>query len=183
MRGTTSYANCHLAASGFGDTVRFNTSCAGQQNVRAQLMWLWNVRFCKPSTAFWDRRAASLEDLATEPILDVVTMGYISDMGGIDSLYCRLRTRQYCPELFMLAFTVNMLSNERVRRAFAQHHRSIVSRDRSVNRAACMCRRIEGEICHGCSQRNAELYQRPMACSRRAVFLLLFPGSHALPWH
>lgn len=136
LRGTASCASCHLAAAGFGDTVRFSTGFAGQQNLQAQSMRLLNLRFFKPGTGFWDRRAPSLEELGTAPIRDSVEMGFTSDVGGIDSLFRRMRTLPYYPELFMLAFGDSTISDDRLRRALAQYLRSLVSRDSRFDRAA-----------------------------------------------
>jgi cytochrome c peroxidase len=92
LNGTSSCARCHLAEAGFGDTVRFSKGFAGRLNTSAQSMRLLNLRFFQPGTAFWDRRAASLEALATQPIRDSIELGFTDAVGGIDSLIRRMRT-------------------------------------------------------------------------------------------
>jgi cytochrome c peroxidase len=135
LTGTASCASCHIAQAGFGDTVRFSTGFAGRQNTSAQSMRLLNLKFFKPGTAFWDRRASSLEALATAPIRDSIELGFTDAVGGLDSLLRRMRTLPYYPELFTLAFGDDGITEERLRRALAQYLRSIVSRDSRFDRS------------------------------------------------
>lgn len=136
VNGATSCASCHFGAAGFGDTVQFSAGFAGIRNTSAVSMRLLNLRFFKPGTAFWDRRASSLEELATQPIRDPIEMGFTGAVGGVDSLYRRMRALPYYPELFSIAFGDSAITDVRVSRALAQYLRSMVSRDSRFDRAA-----------------------------------------------
>ena len=103
-------------------------------------MRLLNLRFFQPGTAFWDRRATSLEDLATQPIRDSIEMGFTDRVGGVDSLLRRMRALQYYPELFSIAFGDDGITDERLRRALAQYLRSIISRDSRFDRGLASIR-------------------------------------------
>lgn len=93
-----------------------------------------NLKFFQPGTAFWDRRAASLEELATQPIRDSIELGFTDAVGDVDSLIRRMRTLPYYPELFSIAFSDNTITEERLRLALAQYPRSLVSRDSRFDR-------------------------------------------------
>ncbi len=134
LNGTSSCASCHLPEAGFGDTVRFSKGFAGRLNTNAQSMRLLNLRFFQPGTAFWDRRAASLEALATQPLRDSIELGFTDAVGGIDSLIRRMRTLPYYPELFSIAFGDIAITEERLQRALAQYLRSMISRDSRFDR-------------------------------------------------
>jgi cytochrome c peroxidase len=136
LNGNASCASCHFGAAGFGDTVQFSSGFAGVLNTRAQSMRLLNLRYFKLGSAFWDRRASSIEELATQPIRDSIELGFIDAVGGVDSLYKRMRSLRYYPELFAIAFGDSVISDDRVRRALAQYLRSLISRDSKFDRAA-----------------------------------------------
>jgi cytochrome c peroxidase len=135
INGTTSCASCHLASAGLSDTARFSTGFAGVRNTRAKSMRLFNLKYFEPGTAFWDRRASSLEDLATQPIRDSVELGFTAAVGGIDSLLRRMRALPYYPELFTIAFGDDDITEPRIRLALAQYLRSLISRDSRFDRA------------------------------------------------
>ncbi len=134
LNGSTACASCHLAAAGLGDTVRFSKGFAGALNTNAQSMRLLNLRFFQPGTAFWDRRAASLEALATQPIRDSIELGFTNAVGGVDSLIRRMRTLPYYPELFSMAFGDNAITEQRLQLALAQYLRSLISRNSRFDR-------------------------------------------------
>jgi cytochrome c peroxidase len=127
INGTRSCASCHLLNAGLADTVRFSAGFDGRINTRATAMRLLNLRFFGPGTAFWDRRAPSLEAQVTQPITDSIEMGFTASVGGIDALLTRMRTLPYYPELFSLAFGDEQITEPRLKLALAQYLRSIVS--------------------------------------------------------
>jgi cytochrome c peroxidase len=62
-----SCASCHRQALGFTDSMRFSNGISGAATTDAHAMRLGNVRYWRPGTMFWDRRAASLEAQASLP--------------------------------------------------------------------------------------------------------------------
>lgn len=126
INGTKSCASCHAQASGFSDPATFSSGFAGGVTT-AHSMRLANARFWTPGTFFWDRRAATLEAQATEPIINPVEMGFDAAHGGLDSLVHKLQGLAYYPELFRLAFGDATISAARLQLAVAQYVRSIVS--------------------------------------------------------
>ncbi len=127
VNGTVSCASCHQQADGFTDRARFSVGFDGVRRTDMHSMRLANARFQPDAGFFWDRRAATLEAQATEPIRNAVEMGFDSSVGGMDSLLRRMRTLPYYPELFRAAFGDSLITEDRMQRALAQYMRSIVS--------------------------------------------------------
>ncbi len=127
INGTKSCASCHAQASGFSDPARFSVGFDGVGVTTAHSMRLANTRFYEPGTMFWDRRAATVEAQATEPIINAVEMGFDAAHGGLDSLLRRMRSLAYYPELFQLAYGDSTITTDRLQRAVAQYVRSIIS--------------------------------------------------------
>lgn len=127
ITGVTSCASCHAQASGFSDPARFSVGFDGVGGTTSHSMRLANARFYQPGTMFWDRRAATVEAQATEPIINAVEMGFDAAHGGLDSLLRRMRTLPYYPELFFLAYGDSAITVDRLQRAVAQYVRSIIS--------------------------------------------------------
>lgn len=75
FNGTIACASCHQQNQGFGDTPRFSTGFTGGQTT-AHAMRLGNLRAYAPGSMFWDKRAASVEAQATQPIQNAVEMGF-----------------------------------------------------------------------------------------------------------
>ena len=124
--GTVSCATCHAQTVAFGDTARFSRGFEGART-SAHSMRLVNARFNENGRFFWDRRAASLEAQATQPIQDPGEMGFDAAHGGIVAALARLRERPYYAPLFRMAFGDSTITEDRVQRALAQYVRSIVS--------------------------------------------------------
>ena len=76
INNAVSCASCHQQARGFDDPQRFSTGFAGTSFTSAHAMRLGNLRYFRPGSAFWDRRAASVEDQATVPVQNAVEMGF-----------------------------------------------------------------------------------------------------------
>jgi len=126
QNNTVACASCHEQARGFGTTPRFSTGFAGGLTT-AHAMRIGNVRYFGPGSMFWDRRAATLEAQATQPIQNAVEMGFDAANGGIDALLGKMRGLPYYPELFTFAYGDATIDESRVQRALAQFQRAMVS--------------------------------------------------------
>jgi cytochrome c peroxidase len=65
-----SCASCHQQAAGFDDPARFSQGFAGGTFGTAHAMRLGNVRYYRPGTMFWNKRAANVEAQASAPITE-----------------------------------------------------------------------------------------------------------------
>jgi cytochrome c peroxidase len=90
-------------------------------------MRLGNVRYWQPGSMFWDRRAATLEAQASQPLQHPVEMGFDVTAGGLAALFSKLAALPYYQELFTLAFGDATISESRVQTALAQFQRAMVS--------------------------------------------------------
>lgn len=131
---TLACAGCHQQRLGFDDSARFSAGFTGTAFTSAHAMRLGNVRYYQPGSMFWDRRAASVEAQASQPILNPVEMGW-QDNGGISALIAKLATRDYYPVLFRFAFGDTTITEARMQRALAQFERAMVSSDSRWDRA------------------------------------------------
>jgi cytochrome c peroxidase len=127
VNDTTSCASCHQQASGFDDPRRFSTGFSGTAFTSAHAMRLGNVKYYRPGTMFWDKRAASLELQVTQPIAHPVEMGFDSAHGGISALLTKMAASTYYPELFTFAFGNATITEARIQQALAQFTRSMIS--------------------------------------------------------
>jgi len=96
---TKSCASCHAQSNGFIDQNQFSTGFAGGLTT-AHAMRLGNVAFYQGNRMFWDKRATSLEDQATDPIQNAIEMGFDATHGGLSALVTKMQTLPYYPELF-----------------------------------------------------------------------------------
>lgn len=129
INNTKSCASCHQQASGFDDPDRFSTGFAGGTFTTAHAMRLGNIRYFQPGSAFWDKRAASLEEQATEPIKNAVEMGWDDAAGGINALITRMEGLEYYPALFEFAFGNATITEPLMQQALAQFERAMISSD------------------------------------------------------
>lgn len=127
VNDTTACASCHTQASGFSDVARFSTGFSGAAVTTAHAMRLGNVRYFRPGRMFWDRRAASLEAQASQPIVNNLEMGFDAAHGGIAAAVAKLQALPYYPDLFRAAFGDSTVTEERIDLALSQFERSIVS--------------------------------------------------------
>ncbi len=127
INGAVSCASCHRQAFGFDDAVRFSTGFAGTAFTTAHAMRLGNIRYWQPGTMFWDRRAASVEAQASQPIIHPVEMGWDAEAGGIPALITRLQGLAYYQELFTLVFGSATVTEARIQDALGQFERSMIS--------------------------------------------------------
>lgn len=122
-----SCSSCHHQATGFTDNSRFSLGFNGKDRTTFRTMRLINARFYTPGTAFWDRRAPSLEAQSSQPIQNAVEMGFDSAHGGMDSVVARLQGLAYYNELFRWVYGDSVITQARMQLAIAQFVRSIVS--------------------------------------------------------
>lgn len=126
VNNTIACASCHQQGNGFGDPRRFSLGFAGGATT-AHAMRLGNVRYYAPGSMFWDRRAASVEAQATQPIQHPVEMGFDASNGGIAALVGRMQNLPYYADLFTLAFGDGAITEARIQRALAQFERAMVA--------------------------------------------------------
>lgn len=124
---TTSCASCHQQANGFTDPRRFSTGVSGAAFTTAHAMRLGNIRYYRPGSMFWDRRAASVEAQASQPIQNVIEMGWDSAAGGIPALITKMNATTYYPDLFTFAFGSSTITEARIQQALAQFERAMVA--------------------------------------------------------
>jgi cytochrome c peroxidase len=90
-------------------------------------MRLANVRYYSPGSMFWDKRAASVELQASQPIQNPIEMGFDSTHGGMAALLPKLQAIGYYQELFTFAYGDAAVTEVRLQDALAQFERSMVS--------------------------------------------------------
>lgn len=123
---TTSCATCHQQTFGFDDDQQFSTGFEGNAFTDAHAMRLANIRFYEPGEMFWNRRANSIEDQATQPILNEIEMGWENN-GGLAALFTKMEGLDYYPALFTWAFGDDAISQDRVERSLAHFQRAMSS--------------------------------------------------------
>jgi len=124
---TTACASCHQQQFGFSDNRRFSTGISGLAFTSAHAMRLGNVRYWQPGSMFWDRRAASVEAQASQPIVNPIEMGWDAAAGGIAALLMKMGATTYYPDLFTWAFGSSAITEARVQLALAQFERALIS--------------------------------------------------------
>ena len=124
---TVACASCHRQANGFDDPRRFSTGVSGAAFTTAHAMRLGNVRYYRPGTMFWNKRAASVEAQASQPIINPIEMGWDSTAGGVPALITKMNASSYYPDLFAFAFGNSVISEARIQQALAQFERAMVS--------------------------------------------------------
>ena len=129
VNNTVSCATCHKQALAFGSDDVVSSGVNG--NTTRHTMRLVNARFTTEVRAFWDKRAASIEDQATQPVKNHNEMGFSgqSDDPGIDSLINKLSAIGYYQELFTFAYGSPEITETKIQDAIAQFVRSIQSFD------------------------------------------------------
>lgn len=122
-----SCASCHQQAFGFTDPMRFSNGISGAATTELHSMRLPNLRYWRPGTAFWDRRADNIEEQASQPIHNLVELGWGGAAGDINDLISKLENTDYYPELFSWAYGSEDISEPRMQRALAQFLRAMIS--------------------------------------------------------
>jgi cytochrome c peroxidase len=120
-------STCHRQELGFTDSMRFSngTSTGGTTDFHA--MRLGNIRYWRPGTAFWDRRAGSIEAQVIHPIVNPVEMGWGGRAGDFASLVRKMGRTAYYPDLFRWAYGSPTISQDRIQKALAQFVRAMVA--------------------------------------------------------
>lgn len=124
---TIACASCHQQGTGFDDSKRFSTGFSGSAFTSAHAMRLGNIRYWRPGSMFWDRRAASVELQVSHPITNAIEMGFDASNGGIAALIARLQAIGYYQELFTFAFGDSTITEDRLQRALANFERAMIS--------------------------------------------------------
>jgi cytochrome c peroxidase len=122
-----SCSSCHQQASGFDDPRRFSVGFSGASFTTAHAMRLGNVRYYQPGNMFWDKRSASVELQASQPIQHAIEMGFTAGAGGIPALIAKMNASAYYPELFNFAFGDGAITENRIQLALAQFERAMIS--------------------------------------------------------
>jgi cytochrome c peroxidase len=135
INDAVSCATCHDQTIAFTDNNQFSTGFDGVSVTGAHSMRLLNARFYEGESFFWDKRAATLEDQTTEPIINSVEMGFDASNGGLDALITKMNTIDYYPSLFELAFGDETITVGRIQQALAQYIRCMVSTDSRFDEA------------------------------------------------
>lgn len=136
VNDTTSCATCHQQSLGFDDDEQLSTGFAGGQT-SAHAMRLANVRFYEPGEMFWNRRAETVEEQSSQPILDPNEMGW-SDNGGFTALITKMEQLEYYPALFEFVFGDAAITEDRMQRSFAHFQRAMISSDSRWDQAYAM---------------------------------------------
>jgi cytochrome c peroxidase len=131
---TKSCASCHAQSNGFVDQNQFSTGFAGGLTT-AHAMRLGNVAFYQGNSMFWNKRATSIEDQATDPIQDATEMGFDIAHGGLSALISKMLALPYYPELFTWVFGDGAITESRIQNALAQFQRSMISANSKWDRA------------------------------------------------
>lgn len=145
FNNTKSCASCHAQSTGFVDQAQFSTGFAGGLTT-AHAMRLGNVAFYQGNSMFWNKRATSLEDQATDPIQDATEMGFDAAHGGLSALVTKMQALPYYPELFQWAFGDTAITETRIQNALAQFQRSMISADSKWDRAYAVVYASNGNV-------------------------------------
>lgn len=126
---TVSCSSCHVQARGFGDTPTASTGVNGTTGRHS--MRLVNARFGQETHFFWNERATSVENQATQPIKDHTEMGFSGTLGdpAFADLVTKLSTIPEYRVLFAMTFGDASINETRIQQAIAQFVRSIQSFD------------------------------------------------------
>ncbi len=142
---TKSCASCHTQNNGFVDQNQFSTGFAGGVTT-AHAMRLGNVAFYQGNSMFWNKRATSLEDQATDPIQNATEMGFDTTHGGLTALIAKMQALPYYPELFAWAYGDSLITETKIQNALAQFQRSMISADSKWDRAYAVVYASNGNV-------------------------------------
>lgn len=127
INDSISCSSCHQQANGFDDPRQFSKGFSGLEFTTAHAMRLGNIRYYQPGSMFWDKRAASVEAQASQPIQHAIEMGFVSSEGGIPALITKMNASSYYPDLFTFAFGDAAITEARIQQALAQFQRAMIS--------------------------------------------------------
>ncbi|MGB0432109.1 MAG: cytochrome-c peroxidase [Bacteroidia bacterium] len=159
-----SCASCHKQALAFGDDQVISKGVNGF--TARHSMRLVNSRFSNEFSFFWDERAPSLEEQASEPIKDHIEMGYSGLDGNPDfnDLIIKLSNIDYYNELFVKTFGDSVITEERIKNTLAQFIRSITSFDSKYDEGMAMVESHRDDFPNFSDQENEgkRLYSEPI---------------------
>ncbi len=126
---TIACASCHLQEFAFGDTAVVSKGVNGVTGRHS--MRLINARFSFEKHAFWNERATTFEDQATQPIQDHIEMGFSGENGdpSMDDLILKMESKDYYKLLFGYAYGDEDITENKIQKSLAQFIRSIQSYD------------------------------------------------------
>ena len=127
VKDTVACASCHQQAIGMTDSQQFSTGFNGASFTTAHAMRLGNIRFYTGASMFWNKRAASVEAQASQPLQNSIEMGFDASNGGLNALIQKMSALPYYPELFQWVYGDSAITEDRVQKALAQYERSMVS--------------------------------------------------------
>ena len=143
---TVSCSSCHLQAHAFGTPAIAGTGVGGMTSRHPMRLANASSIGVQPPGAglfFWDRRAATLESLVTQPIRSAIEMGFSGTNGDPDfsELIAKLSALPEYQLLFSAAFGTPMFDETGIQKALSQFISSIESLDSKfdagvVNRSA-----------------------------------------------
>lgn len=122
-------ASCHQQPVGFTDPMRFSNGISNAATTDFHAMRLGNLRYWRPGTMFWNRRAASVEAQASHPFHSLVEMGWGGAAGGYDALTAKMARTGYYPALFRWAYGDGAITEPRIQGALARFVRALVASD------------------------------------------------------
>jgi cytochrome c peroxidase len=125
---TVSCSSCHHQDHAFGDPAIASAGVGGMTPRHA--MRLVNARFAEPRF-FWDDRAPTLENQASQPLRNAIEMGFSGTNGdpNFSDLLAKLLALPEYQTLFNAAFGSPGIDETRIQKALAQFIRSIQSFD------------------------------------------------------
>jgi len=126
---TVSCSSCHQQAHAFSQNAVASMGVAGLTSRHSPR--LTNGRFGAETHFFWDERAPSLENQASQPIQNAIEMGFSGANGDptFSDLLSKLSAIPEYPVLFKFVFGSSVIDEIRIQNAIAQFVRSIQSFD------------------------------------------------------
>ena len=175
---SVSCASCHKQVLGFSDDAQVSAGVNGNFT-RRHSMGLTNARFFIGGRAFWDTRAATMEEQALMPITDLNEMG-LPDLSALEQ---KLVGISYYPALFEDAFGSPAITSDRVAKALAQFVRSLVSFNspydqgrvmqidqQGLDPVASFTQPIPGDIFSAEENRGKQIFLTPIASGGGGCF-------------
>lgn len=123
---TQSCASCHQFGHAFSDSTAFSLGIHGMPGSR-NAPALTNAGWLE--AAFWDGRAATLEEQALQPVVNPVEMAE-----NWTRVVAKLQRHPLYPDLFGRAFGTGVVTRRRVVRAIAQFERTFLSNQSKYDR-------------------------------------------------
>ncbi|WBO85538.1 cytochrome-c peroxidase [Hymenobacter yonginensis] len=153
---TVSCGSCHRQELAFGDAELASKGVSGGLTGR-HAMRLVNARFGRETKFFWDERASSLEEQATQPIKDHAEMGFSGQSGrpNMAALLSKLQGMGYYQELFQFAYGSPTITEPKLQECLAQFIRSIQSFDSRYDAGRALAANDQQNFANFTAQENA----------------------------